>query len=62
MFYLPQYEDVRYKRKIVLFPISINGNRYAWQFIYVKQRYGIACWHDVCLVSKEVYLKWKKGT
>lgn len=61
MFYIPNSGDTRYKRKIVLFPINIDGTRYAWQFIYVKQYYGCCYWHDYCVVSKRTYLKWKKG-
>lgn len=61
MFYIPQSGDKRYVRKLVLSPITINGVRYAWQFIYVKQYHGINYWHDDGVVSKEEYLKWKNG-
>ena len=61
MLYTPNSGDTRYVRKIVLFPINIDGTRYAWQFIYVKQHYGVCYWHDDCVVEKDVYLKWKKG-
>ena len=61
MFYVPRTGDTRYKRKIVLSPININGVRYAWQIIYVKQYHGIAYWHDDIVVDKETYLNWKKG-
>jgi hypothetical protein len=61
MFYIPQNGDTRYKRKIVLSPININGVRYAWQIIYVKQYHGTLYWHDDYVVSKETYLKWKHG-
>ena len=61
MFYTPNHRDTRYKRKIVLSPINIRGVRYAWQVIYVKQHYGVCFWHDDRVVSKEEYLKWKKG-
>lgn len=61
MFYIPKIGDTRYKRKIVLLPININNVRYAWQFIYVKQHHGINYWHDDYVVSKETYLKWKRG-
>ena len=61
MFYTPQTGDTRYKRKFVLFPINIDGIRYAWQFIYVKQHYGVCCWHDDIIVDKETYLNWKRG-
>lgn len=61
MFYRPNGGNTRYKRKIVLSPINIHGVRYAWQIIYVKQYYGVCYWHDDRVVSKEEYLKWKKG-
>jgi len=61
MFYIPQSGDTRYVRKIVLFPVNINGIRYAWQIIYVKQHRGICYWHNDYVVSKETYLNWKYG-
>jgi hypothetical protein len=61
MFYRPQTGDTRYRRKIVLFPINIRGIRYAWEIVYVKQRYEIG-WYYYDIVSKKEYLKWKKGT
>ena len=61
MFYVPKLGDTRYKRKIVLSPINIDNTRYAWQIIYVKQHYGVCYWHDDFVVSKEIYLNWKKG-
>ena len=61
MFYRPNGGNTRYKRKVVLSPINIHGVRYAWQVIYVKQHYGVCYWHDDRVVSKEEYLKWKKG-
>lgn len=61
MFYIPRCGDTRYKRKIVLFPININGIRYAWQIIYIKQYHGICHWHDDIIVDKETYLHWMKG-
>ena len=61
MFYTPNSGDTRYVRKIVLFPINIDGVRYAWQIIYVRQHYGVCYWHDDYVVSKDIYVKWKKG-
>lgn len=61
MFYVPKLGDTRYKRKLVLFPVEINDVRYACGVIYVKQFYGVKCWHDDVVVNKETYLNWKKG-
>ena len=61
MFYTPKLGDERYKRKFVLFPTNIDGIRYAWQIIYVKQSHGICYWHDDYVVDKHTYLRWKKG-
>lgn len=59
MFYFPQYGDTRYKRKLVLFPINIDGIRHAWETIYVRQYYDGFCWRNESLISKETYLKWR---
>ena len=61
MFYVPRCGDIRYVKKLVLFPISINGTRYAWQIIYMKQIHGICYWHDDVVVNKDTYQRWKKG-
>lgn len=61
MLYFPQHNDIRYVKKFVLFPIGIDGRVYKFQFVYLKQYYGCCYWHNMYTVTKEEYVKWKKG-